>query len=258
MNQQNAPGFYGKFPELGDFVNRRMPRAFLDPWDEWLQSAIATSREQLADGWLDRYLNAPIWCFILSGGLCGETPWAGLLMPSVDRVGRYFPLTLAAPLPLDVNPVHLSIAARDWFDRSTAVMLSALDEQGFDMEAFDARVIGLGEVARIAEHGAVSSQFGYGSAWRIPLDADARIITILPGLMHQLVLQRLGTYSLWWSAGAQYVEPSMLLTAALPAPHDFAALLTGDWQSGSWDECLQSARELDDVLDDDGERGTGA
>jgi type VI secretion system protein ImpM len=257
MSEQTGPGYYGKFPELGDFVNRRLPRAFLDPWDEWLQGAIATSREQLADGWLEHYLNAPIWCFVLSGGLCGELPWAGLLMPSVDRVGRYYPLTLACSLPLDVNPLQLSVDGRNWFEASTEVMLGALDEQDFDMESFDSRVTALGDVARVAGSGALSSQFGYGSAWRVPLDFDAGIVSVLPGLMHQLVLQRLGPYSLWWTAGSQYVEPSMLLTAALPAAHDFTALLTGDWQSGSWDECLSSAREFDDVLaDGDGAGGS--
>ena len=45
MAETSLPGFYGKFPELGDFVNRRMPRSFLDRWDEWLQNAIATSRQ---------------------------------------------------------------------------------------------------------------------------------------------------------------------------------------------------------------------
>lgn len=248
MTERSGPGFYGKFPELGDFVNRRLPRAFLDSWDEWLQGAIATSREQLGEAWLDRYLNAPIWSFILSGGLCGEMPWAGVFMPSVDRVGRYFPLTIAASLPLDVNPVQLSLAGRKWFDNSTEVILGALDEQGFDMEAFDGRVLDLGEVTQAASSGAVSSQFGYGSAWRIPLDHDAGIDAVLPGLMHQLILQRLGAYSLWWTTGSQYVEPSMLLAAELPPAHDFAALLNGDWENSGWDVCLQSTGELDELL----------
>ena len=41
------PGFYGKIPLLGDFVSRRLPRHFIEPWDSWLQSAFAASREQL-------------------------------------------------------------------------------------------------------------------------------------------------------------------------------------------------------------------
>ena len=32
-------------------------------------------------------------------GAAGAQAWAGVLMPSVDRVGRYFPFSLAWPLP---------------------------------------------------------------------------------------------------------------------------------------------------------------
>lgn len=250
MDEQSGTGFYGKFPELGDFVNRRIPRTFLDPWDEWLQGAIATSREQLGERWLELYLNAPIWCFVLSGGLCGELPWAGLFMPSVDRVGRYYPLTIATPLPLDANPLQLSIHGREWFDESTEVILTALDEQDFDMDNFDARVAALGDLEDVAKAGAMSNQLGYGSAWRVSLDEAAQINLILPGLMHQLVLQRLGPYSLWWTSGSQYVEPSMLMTAAMPALHDFSALLSGDWNNGEWDQCLTSVEGLDESLDE--------
>lgn len=242
MNEPKTPGFYGKFPELGDFVNRRLPRAFLDPWDEWLQGAIATSREQLAGQWLDYYLNAPVWCFVLCSGICGEMPWTGLVMPSVDRVGRYYPLTLAVSLPLDVNPLYLSVAAQPWYEQSTDILLSALDEQGFSMEQFDARVNSLGNLDQAAGEGAVSGGFGFGSAWRIPLGTDASTRVVLPGLSHHLVLQRLGGYSLWWTAGSRHVTPSMLLAAGLPEARDFPPLLTGDWQNGNWDDCLHLVR----------------
>ena len=100
-------GFFGKLPKHGDFLSRRLPRAFTDPWDRWLQNAIADSREQMAEDWLNIYLTSPIWRFALSPGLCGDNAWAGVLMPSVDRVGRYFPLTLAAPLENDCSLMAL-------------------------------------------------------------------------------------------------------------------------------------------------------
>ena len=122
MNQTNLPGFYGKFPELGDFVNRRIPRSFLDHWDEWLQNAIATSRQRLDKDWLNLYLNSPVWRFALAGGLCGDQPWCGLLMPSVDRVGRYYPLTIAAPLPLDANLIQVALDGSGWYEAGDSVM----------------------------------------------------------------------------------------------------------------------------------------
>jgi len=90
-------GFYGKLPGEGDFVTRRLPWEFTSAWDEWLQQGMQASRAALGEGWLKLYLSAPIWRFQLAPGVCGPLAWRGLFLASVDRVGRYFPLTLAFP-----------------------------------------------------------------------------------------------------------------------------------------------------------------
>src|SRR5512139_3843786 len=95
----SMPGWYGKIPNLGDFASRRLPSRFIVAWDDWLQRALASSRAQLGGQWLDLYLTSPVWRFLLMPGVCGSAAWAGVLMPSVDRVGRYFPLTIALELP---------------------------------------------------------------------------------------------------------------------------------------------------------------
>ena len=92
-------GFYGKIPARGDFVRSGLPHAFVDPWDRWLQQGIATSRAELGDNWIAAWLEAPIWSFAMAPGICGPDAVLGLWMPSVDRVGRHFPLTLAATVP---------------------------------------------------------------------------------------------------------------------------------------------------------------
>lgn len=88
-------GFYGKIPSQGDFVTRRLPWEFTSAWDDWLQQGMHASRAALGDRWLELYLSAPIWRFQLAPGLCGPLGWRGVFFASVDRVGRYFPLTLA-------------------------------------------------------------------------------------------------------------------------------------------------------------------
>ena len=95
---QAPTGWYGKLPILGDFTRRHLPPAFIDPWDDWLQAGIAGSRAALGGAWLDNYLTAHVWHFVLMPGVLGPQAWAGVWSPSVDRVGRYFPFTLAAPL----------------------------------------------------------------------------------------------------------------------------------------------------------------
>lgn len=227
------PGFYGKFPEIGDFVNRRLSKEFVDPWDTWLQEAVATSREQLGKKWLDLYLSSPIWRFVLSKGLCGEQPWFGMVMPSVDRVGRYFPLTIACPLALDCNPIAVAYEGAGWFEIGETVILSGL-ERGFEIERFDEQVVQLGGLNNL--HTAASqTEVGFGTAWQIPMPS-ADFGLALPTLAHQLLLQRLGDYSLWWGNGSNSVDPSMLVCEGMPLAKDFAAMLSGNWESGSWEK----------------------
>jgi len=88
-------GFYGKLPSQGDFVTRRLPWEFTSGWDDWLQQGMLASRTALGERWLDLYLSAPVWRFQLAPGVCGPLGWRGVFFASVDRVGRYFPLTLA-------------------------------------------------------------------------------------------------------------------------------------------------------------------
>lgn len=91
-------GAYGKTPSLGDFFRVNVPKGFVDPWDRWLQTVLAANRKALGAQWDDCYLMAPIWRFTLPAGLAGPAAVMGVLMPSVDRVGRQFPLTLVAAL----------------------------------------------------------------------------------------------------------------------------------------------------------------
>jgi type VI secretion system protein ImpM len=116
-NAEAAPGYHGKLPTKGDFITRRLPRGFLDSWDSWLQDVIAGSRTRMGEAWLDAYLTSPIWRFALPAGLCGEAAAADVVMPSVDRVGRYFPLTIAAVIPAGVDLLVVPARPKNWRDR---------------------------------------------------------------------------------------------------------------------------------------------
>ena len=132
MTAPPAPGFFGKVPSHGDFVARRLPAAFVSVWDGWLQAGLADSRGRLGADWLAAYLHSPIWRFALDAGVCGPQAWAGLMMPSVDRVGRYFPLTIG--LPLDDKGL---VPDEVWYAGVETLALSGLDP-GFSLAAFDA------------------------------------------------------------------------------------------------------------------------
>jgi len=91
-------GAYGKMPSLADFFRINTPAGFVSVWDNWLQENILCSRQSLGASWDACYLSAPIWRFTLSAGLAGPDKILGVLMSSVDTVGRQFPLTLLAPV----------------------------------------------------------------------------------------------------------------------------------------------------------------
>ena len=97
-NHTAAPGWFGKLPFLGDFASRRLPDSFIKPWDEWLQPGLAAARDATGERWLDLYLTFPVWRFVIPAGLLGDANWIGVLLPSVDRVGRCFPLTICEPV----------------------------------------------------------------------------------------------------------------------------------------------------------------
>jgi len=70
-------GFYGKLPVYGDFIQKRLPQNFINPWHEWLQTGMLACRELDPESWLSFYLNCPAWCFVLGSGICGEQAVAG-------------------------------------------------------------------------------------------------------------------------------------------------------------------------------------
>src|ERR671922_2029225 len=108
-------GFYGKLPSHGDFLRRRVSDAFLHVWDGWLQECMIASQRALGDRWLDVYLTSPAWRFGCAAGACGPSPVVGVMVPSVDRVGRYFPLTLVAELPVNAAPLVGSVLRAESF-----------------------------------------------------------------------------------------------------------------------------------------------
>lgn len=125
-----AFGAFGKIPAVGDFFQLDLPPGFVGPWDLWLQEGLLAARAILADRWQDCFLSAPIWRFTLAPGLAGQAAVQGVLMASVDRSGRLFPLTLLGPLrgatPPDVLTAHW--AAEECFTQLETIALEALED----------------------------------------------------------------------------------------------------------------------------------
>ncbi|BBP80221.1 type VI secretion system-associated protein TagF [Pseudomonas gingeri NCPPB 3146 = LMG 5327] len=208
-------GFYGKLASRGDFVSRGLPQGFVQPWDAWLASGLLASQQQLGSDWLNVYLVSPLWRFVLAPGVCGPEAIAGVLMPSIDRVGRYFPLTIAQPLDAGHALATVVGGADDWFEQAEALLLATLEEEaGF--EAFDQGVQDLG--ALLFANKPPTCDFA-GLQRFAALDAQSR------GLA--LAEQACVGASLWWGRGSQRIAAGLMRCTGLPATADFGSFLLG-------------------------------
>ncbi len=135
-------GFYGKLPARGDFVTAGLERDFIQPLDCWLQKVITGGQALLQDDWLESYLNAPIWRYALSPGACGPGGHIGVLISSVDKVGRYFPFTIAARVPAGQSTFRWAVQNAVWLHAIEHMAVAALSFT-LDLEAFAARICAL-------------------------------------------------------------------------------------------------------------------
>jgi type VI secretion system protein ImpM len=229
------PGWYGKIPCLGDFASRRLPSRFIVAWDDWLQRTLAGSRALLGEAWLDTYLTSPVWRFLLMPEVCGNTGWAGVLMPSVDRVGRYFPLTIAAELPsLPARETDLG-ALSNWLDLTESVALAALNMDctcdDLERRLSDHRLPPMDDpdesvsVLQVHLADCISAQGAAAAAMTLPSLASFAATVADAG--SRALLRAAAGKSLWWSRNREGAQPLLLCCEGLPGPDNFAMLLRG-------------------------------
>ena len=236
ISTPTAPGLYGKLPARGDFLSRRLDAQFIAAWDEWLQGVMRESRERLGERWLECFLSMPVWRFALPAGMYSSAGWVGLMVPSVDRVGRYFPLTIAAPIPRDGIDVPATLAeALPWLDSVEALALGALRPE-LDFDLFDQQLAGLPRPAEVA-------CFAPSNDDTVPLgipQASFQVFQLAPAATLNEVLGnrfpggRRQSSALWVTKGGEAHAPSLAVCGG-PIPGErFCALLDGAWQAHAW------------------------
>jgi type VI secretion system protein ImpM len=233
-----AVGWYGKIPGAGDFIARRVPAAFSEPWDRWLQVAIEGSKQRLGTEWRDNFLSMPAWRFVLGPHIAGSSAWAGLMMPSVDAVGRYFPLTVASALPsagLDVAATLLR--AGRWFDEIETIALEAIAPRA-DTAAVDAALAKRRFEARWLagpEAGDVTVPIR-GSRPQMLCVGLGATDTAIPAALREFASRLCEPYSAWLAEPSELFGRALLLCETLPAGEQFCAMMDGHWPEHGW-EC---------------------
>ncbi|NMG36015.1 type VI secretion system-associated protein TagF [Azoarcus sp. TTM-91] len=200
--QQELPGWYGKLPGLGDFAGRRLPDGFVAAWDDWLQRGMAASQEALGASWLESFLTAPVWGFLLGARVLDGGPWAGILLPSVDRVGRYFPLTLAAAMPgLSLEPAVLA-SVQQWAERLEEAARAGLNpDAGVDVLEAGLQASPVPALPAGASAGLGTALLRGDAFAQLEAGGGAGLPDLAAGTGAQLADTLFGAYTLWWCRG---------------------------------------------------------
>lgn len=232
MDSEVQPGIYGKLPMHGDFVHRNLPGTFISLWDEWLQLYIAGSQEKMGEEWLEIYLTSPIWRFVLSDGVIDENHWAGILLPSVDQVGRYYPLSIVMPFPPKLSPLEFITTQSNWYETLEEISLRAL-EQEFTVDDL-LNEIGAVELNIFSSHKKTGKTMDV-NALQIDMEFEEQLpISVYPFLLDSMLSGVMNSYSVWTTRGSERVSPSVFSIQGLPPANNLPAMMDGQWSYWGW------------------------
>lgn len=208
-------GIYGKLPAHGDFINVNVGAALSAELYEWCNNVIFESREKMGDvPWLKSYLVSPVWRFCLPVPEQEGKVIAGVMLPSVDAAGRYFPLFLL--FGLDGDRVQTQ-----WLFKEATPLLQALEQSG--MAALQQQ-LNLNDLKQLVQQ--KTSDLALGCELALPNSTEL-VQRRLPLLLELMINDAGG--SLWWSAMAlKEMDKPFCSFSGLPDPQDYEALITGN------------------------------
>lgn len=89
---------FGKLPAHGDFIARGLSDAATEQLDDFLSASLGNAA--MVDGFDDLYAAAPAWRFVTA---IGGVAVCGVVAPSIDRVGRQFPIVVGVAAGEDAD-----------------------------------------------------------------------------------------------------------------------------------------------------------
>ena len=217
----SPPGFFGKVPARGDFLDRRMPSGFQSAWESWLSAFVVAARDALGAAWPEAWLTAPLWHFTLGRDIVRPFGAAGVVLASVDRVGRFFPFTIVGGATQQPGGSHEACSPDDWARAVEALAVAALDDD-FSPDRLDEQLRDLGPPP--AATGAVRPE----GVWTLPIQ-DGWPAPPLDALADSAWLPPGPDQSAWWCRGSDSMAPLHLRLSGLPGPATAAAMVTGQF-----------------------------
>ena len=232
-------GFFGKLPINGDFIQRNLPNHFVHCWDNWLQENLLACQQKYPSDWLQHYLTSPIWRFFIAPSVIDENAYIGIVGPSVDTVGRYFPITMVTPIPrahvaaIFSNPFQKTFEALEAIFLKYLHMNSAQTHSAVDLLCEDL----------LLQSRTLENLIAQQSIERLPESLDSHRFILshqgdMSGAVSSLwlmqIMERHKETTLWWSNGNQSSAPSFLSSRGLPDKQQFVEMFSSFSDSTHW------------------------
>ncbi|HEY4847934.1 MAG TPA: type VI secretion system-associated protein TagF [Methylocella sp.] len=223
-------GLYGKLPAKRDFVAVSAPRRFVRVWESWIEQGMAESRACVReDEWKRAFSSAPIWRFWLGPALCDEAV-TGAFMPSMDTLGRLFPLTLIGVAGKGEALSSPDVDRRDsWFEGVERFLRSTRDGHA----SFETTLEALGDLGASLAQAEASRQGDTRVTFRAAvvgggLFSLARNFAALRGKRNNSLPAK-ATY--WWTLGGDGREALAWTQDSMPDPAVFGDMMTRGFEN---------------------------
>jgi type VI secretion system protein ImpM len=181
--------WFGKLPCIGDFCSWNMPHTLVDELDAWLSSCMSICEKTHSENWLSAYFQTTMCGFFWPAGTCQnlkDQSAFGVLMPSVDKAGRAFPLLLLQTARA-LSETQATAPFDSWFTQAHLICSQAL-EQDWAIDHFNAA------------------------------------LTTLPQIDETRLNQTTGTQTYWYALDGTHMDKLNIHSQGLPTPTEFAGL----------------------------------
>ncbi len=112
-------GALGKVPQYAEFVRLRPPGDLASSFETWLASGFEGAHMRYGDTWRTKFAEGAPHAFVWTHRSQPDMALCGVIAPSRDAVGRSYPITVFAALPLSLfgdTPHAIPLAFGDFLD----------------------------------------------------------------------------------------------------------------------------------------------
>ncbi len=191
-------GFFGKLPGAGDFVVRGFDRPLVTALTQWTDKLVGHLKLGAGDDWTTVFDRLHPVAWVADQGLCGSAPFAGLMRPSLDRVGRRYPLIVGVSLPSDARVAPTAAAGRAWFDYLEGLLYDAWSP-GLGAEALAEALAEAPPFPEIHRGASAAAEPIRSGGWHLRWSGEPRAQDLAAHLLNATASAAIGRHSLFWT-----------------------------------------------------------